>query len=236
MSAVLALLPTATLCFVVPALPPQRHTPSYSTPMLVLAPVELRVASVSMISESGNAAIDELCDVVPDVCADVEADADAIFTIIDQNGDGEISMAELGEHLQKAGYNEAAVQVIYDKLDIDANGDISREELRAGFLKYTPLREAPGLGGYNSKFVAEINADADALFAAIDTDGGGTISKEELRNHLKEFSKYSFKAISKLFKLLDVNKDGQIEAQELRDAFVKYSALRLAIGDGPNYK
>jgi hypothetical protein len=36
--------------------------------------------------------------------------------------------------------------------------------------------------------------------------------------------------------LLDVNKDGEVERDELREAFVKYSALRQAIGEGPNFK
>ena len=35
-----------------------------------------------------------------------------------------------------------------------------------------------------------------------------TTTKDELRDHLKQFSKYSFKAISNIFKLLDVNRDG----------------------------
>jgi len=103
-------------------------------------------------------------------------------------------------------------------------------------VQYTPLREAPGLGSYNSRFVVEIHEDADALFSSIDADGGGTISKDELREHLKTFTKYSFKAIGNIFKLLDVNNDGEIEREELRDAFVKYSALRQAIGEGPNFK
>ena len=66
--------------------------------------------------------------------------------------------------------------------------------------------------------------------------GNGTIDKEELRTHLKTFTKYSYKAISNIYKLLDVNEDGEIERSELRDAFVKYSALRQAIGEGPNFK
>jgi len=36
--------------------------------------------------------------------------------------------------------------------------------------------------------------------------------------------------------MLDVNSDGSIERAELREAFVKYSALRVAIGEGPNFK
>jgi len=183
-----------------------------------------------------TADIEEICGVMPDVCADVEADADAVFTILDVNGDGSITLAELQAHLAKAGYSQAAIDVVFKKLDSDADGAISRDELRAGFLKYTPLREAPGLGAYNADFVNEIHADADALFNAVDTDGSGTISKEELRNHLKSFSDFTFKAIGSIYKLLDVNKDGNIERAELREAFVKYSALRIAIGEGPNFK
>ena len=41
---------------------------------------------------------------------------------------------------------------------------------------------------------------------------------------------HASQAISKIFKLLDVNKDGDIEKKELRDAFVKYSALRQVCG------
>ena len=35
---------------------------------------------------------------------------------------------------------------------------------------------------------------------------------------------------------MDVNKDGSIEREELRAAFIKYSALRQAIGEGPFFK
>jgi hypothetical protein len=36
--------------------------------------------------------------------------------------------------------------------------------------------------------------------------------------------------------MLDVNEDGDVSQEELRNAFVKYSALRQAIGEGPNFK
>jgi len=191
-----------------------------STPACVMP----RAARVSL-AESGV-----------DVASDVEADADAVFSVIDVDGDGSITRTELVLHLHKAGYSEDACNMLFEKLDTNQDEVISREELRAGFLNYTPLRSAPGLGAYNSNFISEIHADADALFAAIDVNGDGTVSKDELRDHLKQFSKYSFKAISNLFKMLDVNKDGDIEREELRNAFVKYSALRQAIGEGPNFK
>jgi len=185
---------------------------------------------------SSSSDVNEICDVMPDVCDDVIADADAIFNIIDEDGDGTISRTELVLHLVKAGYTEDSVHMLFEKLDANKDEVLSRNELRDGFLKFTPLRSAPGLGNYNEQFVDEIHADADALFASIDVDASGTITKDELRNHLKQFSKYSFKAISNIFSMLDVNRDGEIEKQELRDAFVKYSALRQAIGEGPNFK
>jgi len=180
--------------------------------------------------------IDEICDVIPDTCQEVEADADAVFSIIDVNGDGEISRDELVAHLTGAGYTEAAVNLIFDKLDTNNDASLSQEELRMGFLQYTPLRKAPGLGSYNDKFVNEIHHDADALFATIDEDASGTITPLELRAHLEDTTEYTPRAIGNVFRLLDVNQDGEIERTELRAAFVKYSALRQAIGEGPNFK
>ena len=60
----------------------------------------------------------------------------------DQNGDGTISLAELSAHLQKAGYNQQAVDMVFSKLDTDGDEEITRDELKRGFLRYTPLREA----------------------------------------------------------------------------------------------
>eukprot|EP00316_Scyphosphaera_apsteinii_P013235 CAMPEP_0119299446 /NCGR_PEP_ID=MMETSP1333-20130426/1522_1 /TAXON_ID=418940 /ORGANISM="Scyphosphaera apsteinii, Strain RCC1455" /LENGTH=209 /DNA_ID=CAMNT_0007300885 /DNA_START=167 /DNA_END=796 /DNA_ORIENTATION=+ len=202
---------------------------AYSQPFLASSQSRSRVLSMALD-------VEEICTVIPEVCADVEADADAVFSIIDKDGNGMIEREELRNHLSKAGYAVKAVDLIFDKLDTNADEMISRDELRAGFLKYTPLREAPGLGTYNAKFVEEIHEDADRLFSTLDRNGDGSIEPIELRDHLKQFSDYSPRAIGNIFLLLDVNKDGEIERGELRDAFVKYSALRQAIGEGPNFK
>jgi hypothetical protein len=94
----------------------------------------------------------------------IHADADAVFNVIDSDGDGSVSREELTNHLVSAGYTESAVNAIFSKLDSNADGVLSRDELRAGFVNYSPLRTAPGLGAYNSEFIAEITADADTLF------------------------------------------------------------------------
>merc|ERR1719149_333003 len=170
----LSVVALAPLCFMV------------SPPMAMRAAVTT-TASVSPVPRFANLAmeaasdVEEICDVIPDVCQQIEADADAVFSVIDENGDGGISRVELMQHLTKAGYKTEAVNMLFDKLDTNKDDELSREELRAGFLQYTPLRSAPGLGAYNMDFITEIHADADALFNAIDVDGNGSISKDELR-------------------------------------------------------
>jgi Ca2+-binding EF-hand superfamily protein len=79
----------------------------------------------------------------------------------------------------------------------------------------------------------EIYEDANA-------NGNGEIDASELKSHLRKrrraFTNFSDKAIDNIFESLDVNGDGKISKKELRDAFVKYSALRQAIGARPNDK
>jgi Ca2+-binding EF-hand superfamily protein len=166
----------------------------------------------------------------------IHKDADTIFSVIDNNGDGSISLEELTNHMKQAGYADDAVSKIFRKLDINNDGGVSVEEFRAGLVQYSPLRSAPGLGDYNKEFVKEIHADADYLFSSIDTDRSGTVSVDELQEHLTRGNKYSDSAQANIFKMLDVNDDGEISKDELRDAFVQYSALRQALGEGPNYK
>jgi len=167
--------------------------------------------------------------------AEIHADADMVFAVIDVDGDGTVTLDEITEHLIKSGYKPEAISKIFEKLDTDQSGSISQEELRAGFVNYSPLRKAPGFGNYNDQFKEKIHVDADALFSAVDANNDGEITDAELRVHLRQFSSFSDPAISNLFTMLDIDENGGIDKEELRKAFVRFSALRLAIGTGPNY-
>jgi Ca2+-binding EF-hand superfamily protein len=167
----------------------------------------------------------------------VHRDADVIFSIIDVDGNGSVSLKEMTTHLTSAGYTKDVINKIFRKLDFDKDGTISRQEFQGGLVLFTALRSAPGLGNYNAQFVKEIHEDADAVFQSADADGNGEIDESELKSHLRRtFVDYSDKAIIKIFDMLDIDGDGKISKSELRDAFVRYSALRQAIGEGPNYK
>ena len=78
-----------------------------------------------------------------------------------------------------------------------------------------------------------ITAQVNAFFNSIDDNGDGVISFEELAAHL-EGQGFAQGAVEHVFDLLDINRDGEIEAEELREALVKFDdpAIRLAIGLG----
>jgi Ca2+-binding EF-hand superfamily protein len=175
-------------------------------------------------------------DVDANVIRKINKDADTIFSVIDKNGDGSISQEEMTNHMTKAGYAKAAVENIFKKLDFNSDGGISKQEFRSGLVKFAALRTAPGLGAYNSGFVKEIGQDSDHLFKTVDTDRSGFISFKELQEHMRRTTEYSDAAIANIFIMLDENTDGEISSEELRDAFVRSSALRQALGEGPNYK
>lgn len=81
--------------------------------------------------------------------------------------------------------------------------------------------------------VSQIHKDADAVFACIDVDGNGSISLDELVDHLTS-SGYKKEAVEKIFEKLDTDKSGEISVDELRDGMVNYTPLRKAPGFG-NY-
>eukprot|EP00900_Chrysochromulina_parva_P024448 jgi/Chrpa1/6637/Chrysochromulina_OHIO_Genome00014248-RA len=168
--------------------------------------------------------------------SNIKQDAEAVFSVVDVDGDGTVTKEELMSHLTASGYKAEAVEKIFEKLDIDKSGCLSLEELIAGFANYTPLRKAPGFGNYNEQFKELIHADADALFNAIDGNNDGEITDAELRVHLRQFSNFSDAAITNIFSMLDTNANGGVDRKELRSAFVRSSALRQAIGQGPNFK
>lgn len=190
------------------------------------------VRAVSMTARCAQLAMA----VVEEDAASIQAQADAVFNLIDVDGNGGVSFDELRDHLVTSGYAAAAVEKIFNKLDADADGELSKEELRDGFVKFAALRSAPGLGSYNAAFVEEIYADADTLFDTVDANDDGGISDRELRVHMRTYTSYSDSAISAIFANLDANEDGEVSRDELREAFVKSAALRQALGMGPNFK
>jgi len=167
----------------------------------------------------------------------VYKDADIIFSLIDVDGNGAVTREEITNHLTTAGYTEKVTNQIFTKMDANKDNEISKEEFRSGMVEIEALQSAPGFGNYNAEFLAEIHEDADQVFQSADIDGNGEIEESELKNHLRRtLPKYTEEALNNIFRLLDRNGDKKVSREELRSAFVSCSALRQAIGEGPNYK
>ena len=151
----------------------------------------------------------------------IHAEADAFFDAVDTNGDGAVSPQEMRKHVSSIGYEPAAAERFFALLDADQSGEVSRDEVREAFLRYADpaLRLALGLG----------TSEADSIFVAIDANGDGDVEQSELALYLSRKG-YAAEAAATIFATLDVNGDGRISREELRNGYVRYAALRDALG------
>mmetsp|Transcript_52415 Transcript_52415/g.61211 ORF Transcript_52415/g.61211 Transcript_52415/m.61211 type:complete len:230 (+) Transcript_52415:65-754(+) len=207
-------------------------------PPVIHKGTNLSLPSVKSRSKISSIATTSLNAVADDANVEtINQDADAIFNVIDSDGNGFVSRKELIDHLSGAGYTGEVIDKIFNKMDKNNDGEISKQEFQKGLMLFAALRSAPGLGNYNSEFEKEIYEDADTLFQSADVNNDGEIDVSELKSYLdRKFSKFTVAGVENLFEIMDVNNDGKITKEELKDAFVRYSALRLAIGEGPNFK
>lgn len=218
----------------------QRATSLSPTTFVVGTPDAL--PSTNLFASDGDDAMLGLFDESDDVEVDKEKlaiyrDADIIFSLIDIDGNKAVSREEISDHLLVAGYTEKVINQIFTKMDVNKDNQISKDEFRSGMVLIKALQTAPGFGSYNAQFVKEIYEDADQVFQSADADGNGEIDEAELKNHLKRtLPKYSDEAVNNIFRILDRDGDRKICQKELREAFLRSSALRQAIGEGPNFK
>ena len=72
-----------------------------------------------------------------------DASADSLFKIVDRDGNGVIESGELLLHLLVAGQEADSISELFQSLDTDADGVISRDEWSAGFEQYKSLASTP---------------------------------------------------------------------------------------------
>ena len=87
--------------------------------------------------------------------------------IIDLNDDGRISDAEAA----------SAAEDVFLAMDADDNGEITKDE-------YMAVRMGPGTG-WNSERQAQMQAQKEARYAELDTDGDGKVTKAEFLDTAK---------------------------------------------------
>lgn len=154
--------------------------------------------------------------------AGIRADAEAAFRLLDLDGNGEISAAEMKSYLRQLRYSPSAADKIYAALDMDGCGVVHMADLQDGLAEYCRCSRC------EPKFVEQVLAEADQMFAVVDSNGDGEISTAELRDHLLSVG-YTEVAADAVFRSLDSNRDGSLSRDELRSGFLKYSTFREAI-------
>ena len=130
-----------------------------------------------------------------------------LFSKLDSNGDGAVDQDELKSALSQKSDNGILVSLSknFSDLDSDSSGSLSSEEMAAMAPPPPPSQDqAP-----NTEL-------ADALIKALDTDGDGVVSSDELSNGLS--SAGSSADSKEIFSALDKNQDGSVSQEEMAAA------------------
>ena len=127
------------------------------------------------LSVKSVAALDKLARCSPD--------AHALFRQIDKNGDGAITVRELCEFFVST--DDAFARRLFKAIDTDDDGLIDIDEFRLAHKTATETRES-----VKTFFSPERRAlepqEIEALFAQIDLDRDGCITKRELTHYLRD--------------------------------------------------
>lgn len=153
-----------------------------------------------------------------------------MFAMMDLDGDGVVTEEEFRAYLARFSYTEAAstrIFKIFTALDVDENGEISIEKVRALIGSLVDLAYFVE-GSSIAPWTKVGHAEADRIFDDIDANGDGEISSTELHSYLKRIG-YSEIASDNVLRSLDSNDDGKLSRSEVYDGFKKYLALREAV-------
>ncbi|CAH0017824.1 unnamed protein product [Clonostachys rhizophaga] len=130
-------------------------------------------------------------------------DLKEIFDLFDQDKDGQITAAELGDVMRALGQNptEPELQTIIDEADLDNNGALE-------FSDFVRLM---------SDKVKPISLDEELwqVFVMLDRNGDGRVSKEELREAMAVLANGVSEAdLNEMLQAADEDDDGHISYEE----------------------
>ncbi|CAG9988679.1 unnamed protein product [Clonostachys byssicola] len=131
------------------------------------------------------------------------SDLKEIFDLFDQDNDGQITAAELGEVMRALGQNptESELQTIIDEADLDNNGALEFSD----FVRLMADKAKP----------TTPDDELWEVFVMLDRNGDGRVSKEELREAMAVLAKGVSEAdLNEMLQAADEDDDGHISYEE----------------------
>ena len=157
-----------------------------------------------------------------------------MFAKVDTDSSGGIDKTELQNLIddvaKKTGVaNSTSTDDLFSKMDSNGDGSLSKDELGKGMKDILPPPSTMDFAQSRTSDTNSTNSkgdgDGDDLFGKIDTDGNGSVSKEELQSLVAKMaadsntdstsSASTTSASDDLFAKLDANGDGSLSKTEL---------------------
>lgn len=139
-----------------------------------------------------------------------------MFAKVDTDSSGGVDQTELSSMLSdvasKTGASLGDSQELFTKMDSNADGSLSSDELDKGMKDLMPppstmdFAQSRGIGGSNGS--------QDDLFSKVDTDSDGAVSKDELQVLTDKIKSESGQDVSQDFSLLDADGSGSLSQAE----------------------
>jgi Ca2+-binding EF-hand superfamily protein len=194
-----------------------------------------------------------------------EAEVDAVFALGDMDQSGGIDYQEFialliphaSETIRKLSSqfrSVADVKAAFKRLDLNGDGQISRDELKQGmrlgesdldvvfavgdldgdgeinsgeFVRVMCPSAANALARFRNSFCAI--EDVISAFSAIDLNNDGALTKDELATGMNSYGKqFTAEEVNSVFSLADVNSDGEINYSEFVSMMFPAAATALA--------
>ncbi|KAF5404879.1 Calmodulin [Paragonimus heterotremus] len=144
-----------------------------------------------------------------------------LFKMLDTDGNNSISLKELTCELAKFGFRKKQIETFLSTFDLNGDNEITLDE-------YKLKLEIPFEGSENENPENSLNPHAEKLmnlFAELDKDKNGKITKEELNEGLRK-QNFEKEQIEELMQELDLDGDGTITLGEYKVALgLTYESL-----------
>lgn len=176
-------------------------------------------------NKDGEISNDEICSYLEETIGYSSDSIRYLFTALDKNADGAISREEL-----RFAFSNYDLTALYTAFGL--SNEVTDDKYDSAVKS---IRSSASVGSTTApELVTKLS---DYIFNTIDTDQSGEISTQELKDHFleagnlptfQEVGQTSTNYVESILKALDINSDGSISREEMREGFKQYDPRALS--------